>query len=354
MSKTLLESDFLTVNIKSIYNKETSKEASDQEQPTASDGVKKGPAVKDAKINTKIDWSKELEDRLAKNKALDSESQESEFDIRRKFWLEFFTAAFGEECAKILIEIDLLKKDIEVLGFKKQANPLLSFLKNKYVQTELLLTKLINSNTYKVIHNALAKRHIADSEFLKSNDYNIIYCRAWYKITSIAEMEEYLKEQKKVLPPNVNTYESERLDRNKRVFLQVGQKSVKSKNAELNSLDEVRKLLGSMGYTSSNKNTEKPVETTDSSEDKPVLSAESNLEAFCESPAHAFATLQYLSVALGSSEASEALLSGFLSGISSDEIAKASRELGNKLRSFKINEESIPGIVEAITDAVRG
>lgn len=304
-------------------------------------------------FTSKTNWSNELKKRLDANAKLSPQARENEADIEDKFWLDFFTVLFGKEIAKILIRIELLKKDIKILGFKKQTNPLLAFLSIKYVQTELILTKLINSNTYKAIHNAIANRYIADSEFLKANDYNILYCRDLYLKT--VDIEEYLIAQKKVLPPNITSYDTDRLDRNKRIFLQLGQKSVKSKNAKLNSLEAVNKLLGIK--KSSNKKVENDSfdnedEDEETAETKQLLT-NSKLSRFCKnSPARAFTTLQYLSVTFGNEDATEALLNNKFKDLHTEDIVSASREIAKVLHSYKIDKKSITELVNTIINEI--
>ena len=204
MSIYLTESDFLTVDLKTFLN---GKQGGGGATPTENEptgratGNTSSPSTDKSKSG-KIDWAKELKQRLDSNKQLNPESRKSDFEIESQFWLELFRVEWGEELAPILNSIDLLKKDFKKLGFTKRTNPLWAFLKLKYVQTELLLTKLINSNTYKVLHNVLAKHYVATSELAAKNDYNIIYCRDLYT-KPITDMEKYLAKQQKVLPTNV-------------------------------------------------------------------------------------------------------------------------------------------------------
>lgn len=349
MAKQLLESDFLQVNIKNFLN------------PTKSGGSNKGsnePAnnpdssitdnTKQAKKHATAvrDWSKELKQRLERG----SSDDESVVAIENKFWTDFFTANFGDEFVLLLNSIEQLKKDIKILGFKKQTNPILAFLKLKYVQTELLKPKRLNSNTYTVIHNAVAKKLIADSEFFKANDYNIIYCCDFYS-KPISEMEKYLEAQKLSLPTNVTVYDIDRLNRHKSIFLQVGQKSVKQKDAKLKALKEVEKLLAINSDSNTNKkaeaeHAEQP--TSNADENKTALN---DLLSELKTVAKAQAALQFISMTTNSKQAKEALqnIKKFRE-TSTDALMAATVEISNMFSNVNLSDEEASTFVTLLLD----
>lgn len=349
---TYLNDTSLTVDIKALFNKQ--KPASAENSPAKSIGTEADTDenknvqqnVEDNisnTANTDVDWAKELDRRLTTNKQLSPESRKKDYEIRQQFWTDFYTALFGEAVAKSLLPIEQLQEDIKILGFKKQTNPLLIFFGNKYVQTALLNTGLINSNTYKAIHNAKARVLVADSEFLEANEYNILYCRNLYQ-RSVSEIEAYLEAQKKSLPTNVSAYSPERLDRNKRIFLQLGQTSVKAKDAKLNSLAAVYDILNiKQKNTSVNKSSEE--ETEDLEIDQELV------DLLTESKANAFVALQYIGGSLGHEKALKALSE--LSSLDSKTIATATTKVLPQLTSFKISDSVADDLVDAIIDNIR-
>lgn len=258
MPQYLLESDLseFSFSLSEIVSRNKTNTSKANDASNTSDVSKADPAkakaskAKRGTAGASTDWGKVLKQRLEANQALDPESRESDQKIESEFWSEFFNATWEADIAKKLIAIDLLKKDIKVLGFNAKVNPLIAFLKDKYVQTNLITTGLFNSSTFNAIHNALAKKYIAHSEFKKANSYNILYCKDLYS-KPVADMITYFMYQSKNLPVNIESYQEERLNRNKRIFLQVGKDSV-LKDAKLNSLNEIKQLLKNMGVASSN------------------------------------------------------------------------------------------------------
>ena len=358
MSKILLESDFLTVDLKAISTGASQKTASQPQDTEKAPSKDKNnnpstPATKAKNTNARIDWSKELKKRLDANAALSPEAREKEFDIKNKFWLEFFTAFYGEEVAELLNNIELLKKDIQILKFNKQA-PIIAFFKAKYVQTELVKTKLINSNTYKVIHNAFAKQLVSDFEFLKANEYNILYCRDLYNRPP-AEIEKYLELQKQILPANTATYDEETISKNKKVFLDGSQKTVKAKAAKLKSLKEIESL-----YKLATKKKDKDIETdttedeTSSEEtDAKTFNARTHLAAFIKTKEHVFATLQYLGMTAKSTEANKTLANFDFGQLDGSKLVNASKEIAERMAQYKITKNDVKEILELITRKVR-
>jgi hypothetical protein len=125
---------------------------------------------------------------------------------------------------KLLALGEPFKKACRVLGYSVKpengGNPILAFVLQDYVIKNLLNTALLNAGTFKAIYNAVAKHLVADSEFFKANNYNIIYCKNLYK-KSPKEIEEYLTLQNKILEPSNETYSQKDQERNRKTFLYI-------------------------------------------------------------------------------------------------------------------------------------
>ena len=227
MSEKLFEADFLRVDLRSILS---SRQPATMETETTTDEVssgaetndKPGSTVKNTAASATItDWGEELKNRLKANRELSREARLPEFEIESKFFKEYFEANWKDPAVvkQLMLLGEPLKKALKVLGFSRKLNPILAFLKTKFAQ-ELLKTKLLNINTFKAIYNAVAKRLVADSQFVAENDYNIIYCRDLYT-KSPSEMIEYLETQQSILSPTASKYTAKDLLRNRKIFLKV-------------------------------------------------------------------------------------------------------------------------------------
>jgi hypothetical protein len=351
MPNQLLESDFLTVDLSAVFRNQASipNAASNvlgANEPTTTKQIK--PA--------NYDWSRDLKDRLDANRSMSPESRKSEYSIETQFFTEFFNNLFGSaELTKRALAVgDVLQKDIKILGFKKAKNPILAFLSVKYVQDNLLKTGLLNVNTYKVIHNAVAKSLMADSEFYKKNSYNIIYCRNFYT-KSVTEMEELLKIQKMNLASNKYPYSAKTQDDNKRIFFYI--KSIKEQDISrrkkdvvnfsgvlpaatqaataLNSLEFCRSITGWS-------DTDDTEASTNKSTSKGAKSSAALVKKL-ETPAQVFAALQYLSMATEIPEAKKALQHGKFKSLRAEDLVAATNYVA------KLVPESVPSAEETKT-----
>lgn len=338
--------NFITIDINSILNKNTTIDNNQTTPKNAPASAEQKPEQK--KAGTKIDWSKELEKRLDDDKAKTSESRKGDFAVESEFWMDFFKTIWPENIAKLVDENigEQLKKDIKILGFKVKSNPILAFLKTAYVQKELISTKLIDSYTYKAIHNALARPYIAKSEFSNVSDYNILFCRDLYT-KSFADMEKYFAAQAKILPTNVSEYSQERIDRNKLIFLPLGKKSMRQEDAKLNSLEAVEKILGKITIEKGTKNSNK--ETSDSSDVVNKLDKET-LSSFISSLSSSVdiaAGLQYIIMTTGSDTAASALAK-IRANYSAEALAMATKKVVAQLNKTKIAKDDTEHLVRAI------
>lgn len=342
--------NFITIDINSILNKNTT---IDDNQTAPKNNTKKQSDINERPIQKKpanrIDWSKELKKRLNDNRALDQEARVSDFEIETQFWSDFFNANWPEDVAEILDKVigEQLKKDIKILGFKKQTNPILAFLKLSYVQKELIKTKLLNDNTYKAVHNAVAKHYIADSELFKVSDYNIIYCKDLYT-KRITDIEVYLKIQKEILPTNVSEYTVDRQNRNKSIFLEAGKKSVKQKGAKLKSLKEIQKLTGVTIENTSSKTKAAPQKEKD--ENAVQLDTQELVAFIGNSTAKAAATLQFIGMSSGHPKAFNELKK--FGNIPMDILADAANAIAKKFNNAKIDTKTAEAYINSIVNRV--
>lgn len=321
MPKSLLESDFLTVDLRSIYNKQNNSQTTNKDTEQA----------KAAQAKVISDWGKEFKDRLAANSALSKEAQVSEYEIKDKFFTEYFNTNFRESAEQLLHMGQALRVALEKLGFNNKVNPILGFISVPFVQKNLISTNLLNANTFKAIYNAVAKKLVADTEFFEYRDYNIIYCPDLYR-KSVKEIEEYLSLQKGNLSLSASSYSEEDQIKNKKIFfyipyikesdpnkrvaeinkLQADAQLPEANSAKLNELGLARALTGKQ-YIS------------DSEDD--AHAAEQDTTKFAlklQSKAEVFAALQFLSITTANERAIEALASDIFKELTPGEIAKAS------------------------------
>ena len=355
MSERLLESDFLTVDLGAVLRSQTAPEhAADNAQQNTSPNneIPQRPA--------NYNWAQDLKDRLASNKSMSPESRKSEYSIETQFFTEFFTNLFKNNAALVERAIkvgDLLQKDIKILGFTAAKNPIIAFLGIQHVQTALLGPGLLNANTYKAIHNAVANGLMADSEFKKSNDYNIIYCRDLYT-KSAAEMVKYLTAQQSNLKADKYPYTSETQEQNKKIFFYIDQikeqeaenrkkavanfsgklPSAKSANTKLNNIGLANKLAGVSQTAAGNRNTGTQAK---------------NMSAFASklsTPAHYFAALQYLSIATEVKEAKAVMQHSKFNELSVKDIKAATAYIASIIPDGAVSEADVKALSSAILD----
>lgn len=344
MSNILLESDFLTVNLGAIVNK------------TAPNTIGNGQQT-DYSNYTSKDWENELNRRLEANRKLDPEARASDYKIESEFFTDYFNAKWEPDVARQLLSLgEPLKKAIKVLEFNEKTNPILAFISDTFVIDQLLKTKLLNEGTFKAVYNAVAKKYVAQSQFLASNDYNIIYCPDLYKRTA-NEMQEYIKLQNNILRATAPKYTQELLSINKKIFLDlpaatestfstrleqikttdVSELSVK--NLVLNDI-ELAKALSSKLLGIDNKNDELEKDTADESAQQLVK---------LDTPAKKLAAIQYISLVKNNAKAREALKSSAFASITNNELLNATAELAKDITLKRaLTAKNIDAIINAI------
>lgn len=356
MSKQLLESDFLTVNLGSVLKSQTQANVSKATSDSRAATVAKQTSSQRSESRNISDWSKELERRLASNKSKSAETREADYAIETEFFNEYFNKHWDTACAKQLMLIgEPLKKAIKVLGFDARVNPILAFLLDDFVKSALIRTKLLNASTFKAIYNAVAKKLIADSQFLKANIYNIIYCPDLYK-KPVSEMIEYLTLQSRTLPTDSSKYTQAHLDRNKRVFLvlpeatekvfsnrlkQIQSADVTSKsvqNMKLNSLDTVKELINAFAG-SSNRGRSKVAMGA---------SSQKELAQKLNTPEKKLAAIQFLSITTDSAEARKALNSKKFSGVSLQQLKNATVQIAKYMPSGSLTTKAADSLVSIL------
>lgn len=329
MSKILLESDFLTVDLRSIFNKNTAVDSETSSVTSDDTTTSAKPENTDAELEHKLSEKGITPDVIKKLMTL------------------------GEP----------FKKACKILGFKtensKGSNPILAFVVQPVVQEKFLNTGLLNSNSFKAIYNAVAKNLVADSEFFIKNDYNIIYCPDLYSKPA-KEIEEYLTLQSNILKTSAKSYDASRQLFNRKVFLyitdeeelNIEKRANKIKDptyksqipaaggAKLNSLELARKISGSA------------VQKTDTiqlSKDRLTKIA----QKLDDLPKQLAAILS-LNMSTKSKKAKAALANVKLKSVSGDELTKAFIALANGgvLPKGQLSEEAADTLVDIIMSSV--
>lgn len=341
MPTKLMEAAFLAVDLKSIFNKPEPAEApampGAQNEPDAveqpaenTDGSLQTPQTSSA-------WGEELDRRLAANRQLSREARQTDYEVEDKFFKEYFKTFWDAECAKQLVLMgEPLKKALKVIGFDEKINPILAFLMDDYVKSSLIRTKLLNAVTFKAIYNAVAQKLVAQRQFFKSNNYNIIYCQDLYK-KPLEEIMDYLKLQSSadLLPYSGKA----NANKNKKVFLALPEATAKAfserltqirntdtsnksvKTLQLNSVafaKELRKKLDGKGVGNE---TKVHLDNTD------LVKLAQKLNT----PAKKLAALQFLSMTTDSAQARAALANEKFGEVSKESLMKASVQIAGIL-----------------------
>lgn len=168
-------------------------------------------------------------------------SRKSKGEAELEFFNAFFSCYWSKNVTTKLLQNHLLQSDIKALGFDPLINPILAFFLNPFTK-ELLENGLLDKVKYKAIHNAVAKHLMAESEYVKENNYNVLYCLDLYNKTA-ADIETYLKYQKSILIPSMKKYNDKTKARNVQIFLVNGSEDMQSANAKLNELSDIQEMI---------------------------------------------------------------------------------------------------------------
>lgn len=353
MSKILLESDFLTVNLNTITNTQTAR--SNARVDASVENTNKNIPAKGAWEA----WGNELKKRLSDNKTKPAAEQQSDFEVESEFFTDFYTANWQPTIAQQLELIgDPLKKALKVLSFNIDVNPILAFIAQQYVQDKLIGPKLLNVNTFRAIYNAVAKNLVADSEFFSYHSYNIIYCPDLYRRTD-KEIENYLKVQSSSLKPSEKLYTAKAQLKNRKIFFHIDsikeldnikrKKEIENfadikqipvaKSAKLNSLKLIQEISDiDLSFDSKNKQRNKNMNTQE-------INA---LVQKLQTPAQCFAAIQYLSVDTDVAEAKKALSHNRFSRLSVDSITAATKQVAPIMSKIKLSSEGAKVLIALI------
>lgn len=168
-------------------------------------------------------------------------SRKSKGEAELEFFNAFFSCYWSKNVTTKLLQNHLLQSDIKALGFDPLLNPILAFFLNPFTK-ELLENGLLDKIKYKAIHNSVAKHLMAESEYVKENNYNVLYCLDLYNKTA-ADIETYLAYQKSILVPSMKKYSDKTKARNVQIFLANGSEDMKSANAKLNTLEDIKEII---------------------------------------------------------------------------------------------------------------
>lgn len=230
MSEKLFEAGFQYQNIKSFFNtagQSTSIKpgTNDTQQiggSTTGDDTTAAAKVQLPGAEEWDKWEALLAQRQEANRS--AKKKKTELEIENAFFEDFFSVCWGNDATltKCLIGLGApLKKAIKTLGFSpilgKDGNPLLAFLLQDFAKN-LLKDRKLDALTFKAVYNAVAKRLIADSEFFKQNNYNILYCKDLYNKPA-AEMEKYIELQSEILVPDAASQGEKAQNNNKLIFI---------------------------------------------------------------------------------------------------------------------------------------
>lgn len=354
MSTGLLESDFITTNLSLLR---TRSESQKQPNEMVSSNIS---GINWAQWETE-DLEAKLSERLENNKKLGAKAKR-DFEVESSFFNEFYVNVWGKDIAKQLVSLgELLRKAIKILGYKRSTNPILSFLCNDYVKTNLIKTGLINANTFKAIYNSVAEELIPDTEFAKDNDYNLVYCQALYKKPP-REILDYFKLQKEILK-NVDKDPQKYQALNKKLFIKVqnidgrssqqikkyardlhemsAEKIPSIKDAEINMLLLAKELKNVFMGKSADLKTATHLTRT----------SLDNLMAELDTPARLLAALTMIVATTGSEQAKKIMEDSGFSGVSAKNLAAAAKSVAAVL-SNKLNKDSVKVLVQAIGDKV--
>ena len=318
MSEKLHEANFLTVDLRSMFK--PAEEVANVVQEPSNKAIS--------------DWGVELKDRKAANNVLSPNNRQNSYALETQFFKEFFSTITNNDndlVEQLLLLGDPLRKALKVLGFKKQTNPILAFISLKYVQEKLLKTKLLNVNTFKAIYNAVADNLIADSEFFKANDYNIIYCQDLYR-KPLKDIEAYITIQKSSLKLSADTYTAENQRSNRKVFFyipEIKELELEKRAKAIAALGEDIKLPSARAANTKLNTIElaQKINGTKIKGDEPKAHLNSkNQTALANkltTASQIYAALQFLSINTASRKAASALTNDNFSNLSLNKVAEA-------------------------------
>lgn len=223
----------VTMNLDKIASKKKPAQATG----STTDSQASGLTLEKLPVEKMEEYAKILTDHVEKA----NRTRKSKGEAELEFFNAFFNCYWSKNVTTKLLQNHLLQSDIKALGFDPLLNPILAFFLNPFTK-ELLENGLLDKIKYKAIHNSVAKHLMAESEYVKENNYNILYCLDLYNKTA-ADIETYLTYQKSILVPSMKKYNDKTKARNIQIFLANGSEDMKSANAKLNALEDIQELI---------------------------------------------------------------------------------------------------------------
>lgn len=340
----LLESNFLTVNLKTLAGSGSKAQntGNSATNNTANSGQQQA-GTENISIDPNQDWAAVLTDRLKANNERKDDAKLEESEVEIEVFEEYFKSNFGDISKELLAIGPPLRATIKSLGFDRTKNPILGFISLKFVQVKLIKTGLLNKSTFLALAKALTKNLIAHSEFFnkdKQSVYNIIYCPALYK-KSATEIEEYLTLQSKILSFNASQYTAKDKIRNRKTFIyidkieelnkekRVGEiknfehkelPAINNDKVQLNGIELAKTIVDNWNMRSTD------------SEARSHLNAKAqrSLVDKLNSPSEIFAAIQYISMNTESKAAVAALSNEYFRSIPAEQVIKAVQTLASR------------------------
>lgn len=273
-------------------------------------------------------------------------SRKSKGEAELEFFNAFFSCYWSKNVTTKLLQNHLLQSDIKALGFDPLLNPILAFFLNPFTK-ELLENGLLDKIKYKAIHNSVAKHLMAESEYVKENNYNVLYCLDLYNKTA-ADIETYLAYQKSILVPSMKKYSDKTKARNVQIFLANGSEDMKSANAKLNTLEDIKEII--------EKVTGKSLSTGEESDN--AQKAGNSHENFVQlvnqisSEAGIVAFLQYISMNAGYKTVEKALAE-FSKGVDASAVLRATGPISALTTEYLGNKRLTKAEAQELLDLLR-
>lgn len=336
MTKVLLEADNFTIDLRTIYNRANAATAPEEAVPSGSE------------VHAEVKSASEEDAKIAE---ILQQNGIADLNIIKKI------IAFG----------DPLKKIIQVLGSKSEVgvggNPILAFIKQDYVQEQLIAPGLLNANKFRAIYNALVKKLVAQSEFFEDtkSDCNIMYCKDLYSSSrSTKEIEEYLTLQREMLPPapSSGVYTTKEQILNKKVFLYINDitetdavqraELVRKYNKTLPQVTDAKLNDLSLARLIKDKGHDETVHIKTEDQDAIIAKLYDNNGNL--SIANALVIISTLSMNTGSEKIKAALASQIFTKVTGQQIVTATTKLVNKgiLPNGQINTADANSLVDKI------
>ncbi len=233
----------------------------------------------------------------------------------------------------------------------------------RYVSENLIATKHLNKFTYAALHNAIAKKLVAQSEFRSKRNYNIIYCRSFYNHRPV-DMVAYLKLQAKILDIGLPSYTLEIQKKNRQAFLQLldNEGETAAEKAKIQISTELKRLPHTLDAKTKLNKLEVVQEvlqlmkiTVTSDAEEAGEATASDLSAMAkelsDKPAEQAALMQHLLVKtdVGAEEIKAFLMQDKFTNLALKDIVAASVAVKKRVKGMNITKSSIKYLIKALS-----